>query len=132
MQDQFLEVIDRDEAERRFLAAIDCRPLGAEEVALDDALGRVLAADVVAAVDVPSFDRSNYDGYALRAADTYGAQEESRGGCDSSTRSWRRAWCRTAKVVAGHGDDDRHRRHAPPRRRCRGHGRAHRRGPATS
>ena len=77
MQEQFLEVIDRDEAERRFLAAIDCRALGAEVVALEDALGLVLAADVVAAMDVPSFDRSNYDGYALRAADTYGAQEES-------------------------------------------------------
>ena len=77
MQDQFLNVIDRDEAERRFRAAIDCRPLGTEEVPLEDALGRVLAADVVAQVDVPSFDRANYDGYALRAADTYGAQETS-------------------------------------------------------
>jgi len=76
-QDQFLDVIDRDEAERRFRAAIDCRPLGTEQVPLEESLGRVLAADVVAAVDVPSFDRSNYDGYALRAADTYGAQEES-------------------------------------------------------
>jgi len=75
-QQQFLNVIDRDEAERRFRGAIDLTPLGAEEVALDDALGRVLAEDVVARVDVPSFDRSNYDGYAVRAADTYGAQEE--------------------------------------------------------
>ena len=75
-QEQFLNVIDRDEAQRRFRAAIDFRPLDAEEVALDDALGRVLAEDVVAKVDVPSFDRSNYDGYAVRAADTYGAREE--------------------------------------------------------
>ncbi len=75
-QDQFLEVIDRDEAERRFRAAVDCRALAAEEVGLDEALGRVTAADVVAGVDVPSFDRSNYDGYAVRAADTYGAGEE--------------------------------------------------------
>ncbi|NUQ66105.1 MAG: molybdopterin biosynthesis protein, partial [Pirellulales bacterium] len=76
-QDQFLEVIDRDEAERRFRGAIPLRPLGAEEVALESALGRVLAEDVVSKVDVPSFDRSNYDGYAVRAADTFGAQEES-------------------------------------------------------
>ncbi|MEE8452341.1 MAG: molybdopterin biosynthesis protein [Thermoguttaceae bacterium] len=75
-QQQFLNVIDRDEAERRFREAIDLKPLGAEEVALDDALGRILAEDVVARVDVPSFDRSNYDGYAVRAADTYGAREE--------------------------------------------------------
>ena len=75
-QEQFLDVIDRDEAERRFHGAIELRPLGTEPVALDEALGRVLAADVLAAVDVPSFDRSNYDGYAVRAADTYGAREE--------------------------------------------------------
>lgn len=76
-QDQFLEVIDRDEAERRFRAVVDFRPLGTEEVPLAEALGRVLATDVTAPVDVPAFDRSNYDGYAVRAADTYGAGEES-------------------------------------------------------
>ena len=52
-------------------------PLENETVALHDALGRVLAADVVAGCDVPAFDRANYDGFALRAADTYGATEES-------------------------------------------------------
>src|SRR5262245_25278871 len=75
-QEQFLDVIDRDEAERRFHAVLDLRPLGAEVVALDQALGRVLAQDVAAPVDVPFFDRSNVDGYAVRAADTFGAQEE--------------------------------------------------------
>jgi putative molybdopterin biosynthesis protein len=75
-QEQFLDVIDRDEAERRFREAIALRPLGAETVPLDQALGRVLAQDVLSEVDVPSFDRSNYDGYAVRAADTYGAREE--------------------------------------------------------
>src|SRR5215468_6417944 len=75
-QDQFLDVIDRDEAERRFRAALDLRPLPAEEVALADALGRVLAADVVAPLDVPGFDRSNVDGFAVRAEDTFGASED--------------------------------------------------------
>jgi putative molybdopterin biosynthesis protein len=74
-QEQFLNVIDRDEAEARFRAALDLAPLGVEQVALAEALGRVLAADVVARVDVPSFDRSNFDGYAVRAADTFGASE---------------------------------------------------------
>jgi len=74
-QDQFLDVIDRDEAERRFHAALDLRPLGIERISLGDALGRVLAVTVTAAIDVPSFDRSNFDGYAVRAADTYGANE---------------------------------------------------------
>src|ERR1700682_1073369 len=75
-QDQFLDVIDRDEAERRFRAVLDLRPLPAEEVALAAALGRVLARDVVAPLDVPSFDRSNVDGFAVRAEDTFGASEE--------------------------------------------------------
>src|SRR5262245_44563288 len=75
-QDQFLEVIDRDEAERRFHAVLDLRPLSAEPVALADSLGRVLASNVTAPVDVPGFDRSNVDGYAVRAADTFGSSEE--------------------------------------------------------
>jgi len=75
-QKQFLDVIDRDEAERRFQEAIRLDPLGEETVALGDALGRVLARDVVSEIDVPSFDRSNYDGFAVQAADTYHAREE--------------------------------------------------------
>ncbi len=76
-QQQFLDVIDRDEAERRFREASRCETLGVETIRLDEALGRVLAADVAASVDVPSFDRSNYDGFAVRSADTVGADEES-------------------------------------------------------
>ena len=74
-QEQFLDVIDRDEAETRFRSALDLQPLGAERIALTEALGRVLASDVTARVDVPSFDRSNVDGFAVRAADTFGASE---------------------------------------------------------
>jgi hypothetical protein len=44
-QQQFLDVIDRDEAERRFRAALDLRPLEPEVVLLSAALGRVLAND---------------------------------------------------------------------------------------
>src|SRR5262245_25576385 len=75
-QEQFLHVLDRDEAERRFRAAIDAAPRGIESVTLDTALGRVLAADVVSPVDVPSFDRSNVDGFAVVSDSTFGASEE--------------------------------------------------------
>ncbi len=75
-QDQFLNVLDRDEAERRFHAAVNLTPRGSEQVPLASALGRVLANDVVSPVDVPSFDRSNVDGFALIAEDTFGASEE--------------------------------------------------------
>jgi len=43
--------------------------LPAESVALADALGRILAEDIVADTDLPPFDRAQMDGYALRAAD---------------------------------------------------------------
>lgn len=75
-QTQFLEVIDRDEAERRWNEVIDRGPTGVETIALEDSLGRVLAEDVRSDVDVPGFDRSNMDGFAVLATDTYGASEE--------------------------------------------------------
>lgn len=75
-QDQFLHVVDRDEAERRFRAALNLQPRGTEHVLLDAALGRVLATDVTSPVDVPSFDRSNVDGFAVVSADTFGASEQ--------------------------------------------------------
>jgi len=76
-QEQFLEVIGRDEAWARFTAHLDLSPRGAEEVDLAEALGRVLAQDVVAGVDVPGFDRSGVDGFAVHASDTAGAGEDS-------------------------------------------------------
>lgn len=75
-QQQFLEVINRDEAERRFHRALELQPLGIELRPLDQALGRILAEDIRSSYNVPSFDRSNYDGYAVKASDTHGATEE--------------------------------------------------------
>src|SRR4026208_2617416 len=75
-QEQFLQVLDRDEAERRFRAALHLSPRGIERVPLDAALGRILAADVLAPVGVPSSDRSSVDGFAVVAEDTFGASEE--------------------------------------------------------
>ena len=49
------------------------RPLSAETVSLREAAGRVLAADVVADVAVPPFDRAAMDGYALHAEETFGS-----------------------------------------------------------
>src|SRR5215469_8905449 len=74
-QEQFLEVVDRDEATRRFEQHLRMRPLGAETVPLSQALGRVMARAVIADVDVPGFDRSSVDGFAVRADDIAGASE---------------------------------------------------------
>src|SRR6187401_480522 len=49
------------------------RTLSTEHVQLQDALGRVLAEDVVADTDLPPFDRSQMDGYAVRAEDAKNA-----------------------------------------------------------
>jgi molybdenum cofactor synthesis domain-containing protein len=51
------------------------KPLESEAVPFDRAFGRVLAEDIVSEIDVPPFDRSAVDGYAVRAADTFGASE---------------------------------------------------------
>jgi putative molybdopterin biosynthesis protein len=72
-QEQFLEVVSAAEARRRFEARIDRSPFGAEPLPLAAALSRVVAADIVAPVDTPPFDRANVDGFAVRAADTVGA-----------------------------------------------------------
>jgi molybdopterin molybdotransferase len=54
-----------DEARAKVLAAV--RPLPSEDVAVEDALGRVLAEDVIAQHDVPSFANSAMDGFAVRS-----------------------------------------------------------------
>lgn len=70
---EFHELISIEKAERILKSIIR----GSTEVAvLDRAYHRILAEDVVAAIDVPSFDRADMDGYAVRAADTYTAREE--------------------------------------------------------
>src|ERR1700738_5078217 len=74
-QEQFLDVVDRDTATARFHRHLKLRPLGAETVPLPQALGRVLAREVIADVDVPGFDRASVDGFAVRADDTVGASE---------------------------------------------------------
>ena len=74
-QEQFLDVLTRDEAEQRFRAHLRLQPIGEEMVTLANARGRVLARDVLAPVDVPGFDRSSVDGFAVRAEDTVGATE---------------------------------------------------------
>ncbi len=62
--------------EHRAVVAALLAPMTAEDVPVGKALGRVLAADVVAAVALPSFDNSAMDGYAVRAADVAGAPVE--------------------------------------------------------
>jgi len=63
-----VEVVERFLADRAGV-------LGAEKVPVIECIGRVLAEDVTAAVDVPGFRRSAMDGYAVRGEDTFGASD---------------------------------------------------------
>lgn len=62
------------EAAREAIASLDLTP-APEPVPLAEARGRVLAERVDADLDVPGFDRASMDGYAVRARDTFGADE---------------------------------------------------------
>jgi molybdenum cofactor synthesis domain-containing protein len=74
-QDQFLTVLSREDALARFDAALFPRAVPSEQRRLSDALGCALAQDIVAPIDVPPFDRSNVDGFAVRSADLALASE---------------------------------------------------------
>jgi putative molybdopterin biosynthesis protein len=74
-QDQFLTILSREAALKRFEAALFPRATLAEERPLTEALGYPLARDIVADIDVPPFDRSNVDGFAVRSADLASAGE---------------------------------------------------------
>jgi molybdopterin molybdotransferase len=69
----FLEVVQVSEAVETVQRIAP--PPGCEEVPLEEALSRVLAKDVSADTNIPGFDRSTVDGYAVAAADTTGASE---------------------------------------------------------
>ena len=64
-----------DDALRTLLDVLQLKKPGERTVPLDEALNRVLAMDIVAKEDVPRFDKSAVDGYALKAEDTTGASQ---------------------------------------------------------
>ena len=70
---QFRDLATPEEA-REAIRSLDLTP-DAETVPLDEARGRVLAERIDADLDVPGFDRASVDGYAVRARDTFGADE---------------------------------------------------------
>jgi molybdenum cofactor synthesis domain-containing protein len=74
-QEQFLTILSREDALARFEAALFPRAVPNEQRRLSEALGCTLAQDFVAPIDVPPFDRSNVDGFAVRSADLASAGE---------------------------------------------------------
>jgi molybdopterin molybdotransferase len=68
-------VVSREEALIILNERLPIFNLKSEELSISAALGRVLALDITATVDLPEFNRSTMDGYAVRSADTFGAAE---------------------------------------------------------
>jgi len=67
-------LLSLEEARARMLEGLE--PLPAEEVTLDEALGRVLAESLASRLTLPPWDNSAMDGFAVRAADVAGAASE--------------------------------------------------------
>jgi len=64
-----------DHAKKLLLTQINPEPLGGEKIPLTEAYSRILSEDVITKVNIPPFDRSTVDGYAVRTRDTYEAEE---------------------------------------------------------
>jgi molybdenum cofactor synthesis domain-containing protein len=72
----FRKLLSLDEAKQILKQNFSPKPVGVERVSLSKAYDRVLAEDIMAPMDVPPFDRSTVDGYAVRAVGTFGADED--------------------------------------------------------
>jgi molybdenum cofactor synthesis domain-containing protein len=71
----FRETTKVEVALKRLLDSVAVNKQNSELVQLDEMLGRALAEDIVSDVNVPSHDRAAMDGYAVEAADTFGASQ---------------------------------------------------------
>ena len=73
---EFHDVMGFEDAKKKYFGAISLGTCGEEKIDISLALGRVLSRDIEARIDVPPFDRSSKDGYAVVARDTFYADEE--------------------------------------------------------
>lgn len=71
----FRKLLTIEEAKQVIHQHFEAKPIGVEEILLIEACNRVLAEDITAPLDIPPFDRSTVDGYAIKAEDTFGAEE---------------------------------------------------------
>ena len=60
---------------RSALASAIPKTIPTQDVNLENSVGRYLAEDIVSTIDVPGFDRATMDGFAVKAQDTFGANE---------------------------------------------------------
>lgn len=72
---RYLKKTPLNEAREALLALVDPAALGAEEIPVDDALGRITAEPIFAKISSPHYHASAMDGICVRAEDTFGATE---------------------------------------------------------
>ncbi|MEM2750727.1 MAG: molybdopterin biosynthesis protein [Nitrososphaerales archaeon] len=72
----FKTLLSIEDAKNKLLQYYTPKPLGFEYTDLEFVYGRVLAEDIFSPIDVPNFDRASMDGFAVRAEDTFGADED--------------------------------------------------------
>ena len=70
-----LNVVSFEDAIKITQAEFSSCEIGNERRNISECLGRVLADDIVSEENIPSFDRSTVDGYAVLSSDTFGAGE---------------------------------------------------------
>jgi len=73
--EMFRKLLTLDEAKHIIDQHFKPKPFGVEEIPLLESSNRVLAQGVIAPLDIPPFNRSTVDGYAVKAEDTFGAEE---------------------------------------------------------
>jgi putative molybdopterin biosynthesis protein len=71
----FRKLLTFDEAKNVIESQFKAKPLGVQEISLLESSNRVLAENIRGEMDIPPFNRSTVDGYAVRAEDTFGAEE---------------------------------------------------------
>ncbi|MDI6690630.1 MAG: molybdopterin-binding protein [Candidatus Bathyarchaeota archaeon] len=71
----FRKLLTLEEAKKVIHENFKPKPLGVEEIPILEAWNRVLAEDITAKIDIPPFNRSTVDGYAVKAEDAFGAEE---------------------------------------------------------
>jgi molybdenum cofactor synthesis domain-containing protein len=74
--EMFRKLLTFDEAKHVIQQHFKPKPLGVEMIPLLDAYNHILAEKVTATLDIPPFNRSTVDGYAVKAEDTFGADEK--------------------------------------------------------
>jgi len=71
----FKQTTSPEQALEILLELLSSKPLEPERIRIDEALGRVLARDIVAEIEIPAFNRAAMDGYAVVAEDTFGSSQ---------------------------------------------------------